>query len=231
MQQHQSIKHWALEDRPREKMIEKGASALSAAELLAILINTGTARKSALEIAREIMEINRNNLLELSKMTLADLKKINGLGEKKAITILTALEIGKRRQLSAALENPMIRSSRDAFEVLSPYYFGKTVEEFFVIYMLHNGRIQSIESISNGGITGTVVDNRVIFKRALELKTVTRILLSHNHPSGNLKPSEADKRLTEKMIEAGKLLDIDIADHIIVAANHYFSFKDEGLIF
>lgn len=230
MHNYKSIKNWALEDRPREKMIEKGASALSAAELLAILINTGTAQRSALEIAREIMDINQQNLLELSKMTLNDLKKIRGLGEKKALTILTALEIGKRRQLCAALENPQIRSSRDAFEVLSPYYIGKTVEEFLVIYMLHNGRIHSVESISNGGITGTVVDNRVIFKRALELKTVTRIVLSHNHPSGNIKPSEADKRLTEKMIEAGRLLDIDVADHIIVAANDYFSFKDEGLM-
>jgi DNA repair protein RadC len=230
MENFKSIKTWALEDRPREKMMEKGASSLSNAELLAILINTGTVNKSALDIAREIMELNHQNLLELSKMTFADFSKIKGLGEKKAITLLAALEIGKRRQLSNALENPQIRSSRDAFEILASYYFGKTVEEFYVLFLLQNGNVHSVENVSNGGITGTVVDSRVIFKRALELKSVTRLVISHNHPSGNLNPSEADKRLTEKMIEGGKLLDIEIADHIIVAGNKYFSFKDEGLM-
>lgn len=230
MKNYIPIKNWAAEDRPREKMIEKGAGALSTAELLAILINTGTPNNSALQIAQQIMEISHQNLLELSKMSFADLKKIKGLGEKKAITILTALEIGKRRQLTAALEKPQIRSSRDAFDVLAPFYFGKSVEEFYVIFMLHNGKVHSVENVSNGGITGTVVDSRVIFKRALELKSVTRMVISHNHPSGNLNPSEADKKLTEKMLEAGKLLDIEIADHIIVGANAYFSFKDEGLL-
>ncbi|MCC7029180.1 MAG: DNA repair protein RadC [Chitinophagaceae bacterium] len=230
MNNYNPIRNWAPEDRPREKMIAKGASSLSNAELLAILINTGTARKSALEIAQEIMLLNEQNLLELSKMTLTDLKKIKGLGEKKAVTILTALEIGKRRQLSAALDKPQVRSSRDAFELLAPCYFGKTVEEFYVIFMLHNGKVHAIENISNGGITGTVVDSRVIFKRALEMKAVTRLVISHNHPSGNLNPSESDKKLTEKMLEAGKLLDLEIADHIIVGANAYFSFKDESLL-
>ncbi len=230
MENFKSIKNWASEDRPREKMIEKGAAALSNAELLAILINTGTANRSALDIAREIMELNHQNLLELSKMTITDLKKIKGLGEKKALTLLTALEIGKRRQLSAALEKPQIKSSRDAFDVLASYYIGKTVEAFYVIYMLHNGKVISVENVSNGGITGTVVDCRIIFKRALELKSTTRIIISHNHPSGNLNPSEADKRLTEKMIQGGKLLDIEISDHIIVAGNTYYSFRDEGLI-
>ncbi|HMT35742.1 MAG: DNA repair protein RadC [Bacteroidetes bacterium] len=230
MDPYKSIKNWASEDRPREKMIAKGAAALSNAELLAILINTGISNKSALDIAKEIMEMNHQNLLELSKMTFSDLKKIKGLGEKKAITLLTALEIGKRRQLSAALEKPQIRSSQDAFALLVPLYFGKSVEAFYVIFMLHNGKVLSIENVSNGGITGTVVDSRVIFKRALELKAVTRLVLSHNHPSGNLNPSEADKRLTDKMIEGGKLLDIEISDHIIVGANAYFSFKDEGLM-
>jgi DNA repair protein RadC len=230
MENYKSIKNWASEDRPREKMIEKGATALSNAELLSILINTGTAKRSALDIAKEIMEANHQNLLELSNMTFTDLQKIKGLGEKKAITILTALEIGKRRQLSAALEKPQIKSSRDAFEVLASHYFGKTVEAFYVIFMLNNGSVISIENVSNGGITGTVVDSRIIFKRALELKSSTRIIISHNHPSGNLNPSEADKRLTEKMVQGGKLLDIEIADHIIVAGNKYFSFRDEGLI-
>lgn len=230
MENFKSIKTWALEDRPREKMMERGASSLSNAELLAILINTGTVNKSALDIAREIMELNHQNLLELSKMTFADFSKIKGLGEKKTITLLAALELGKRRQLSNALENPQIRSSRDAFEILASYYFGKTVEEFYVLFLLQNGNVRSVENVSNGGITGTVVDSRVIFKRALELKSVTRLVISHNHPSGNLNPSEADKRLTEKMIEGGKLLDIEIADHIIVAGNKYFSFKDEGLM-
>lgn len=230
MDNFKSIKNWAQEERPREKMIEKGAAALSNAELLAILINTGTPNKSALDIARELMEISHQNLLELSKMTYTDLRKIKGLGEKKAVTLLTALEIGKRRQLSVALEKPQVRSSRDAFELLAPFYFGKTTEEFYVIYLLQNGKVISIENISNGGITGTIVDNRIIFKRALELKSVTRIIISHNHPSGNIMPSKADKKLTEKMLNAGKVLDIEIADHIIVGSNTYFSFKDAGIL-
>lgn len=221
---------WAIEDRPREKMMEKGASALSNSELLAILINTGTANKSALDIAKELMDINHQNLLELSKMSFSDLKKIKGLGEKKAITMLAALEIGKRRQLSLALEKPLIITSGDAFEILSPFYLGKTVEEFYVVYLMQSGKLVSIENISNGGITSTIVDSRVIFKRALELKSVTRIVLSHNHPSGSVHPSEADRKLTEKMIEGGKLLDIEVSDHIIVGGHKFFSFKDAGMM-
>ncbi|HMN32245.1 MAG TPA: DNA repair protein RadC [Chitinophagaceae bacterium] len=224
------IKDWALDERPREKMIEKGASALSNSELIAILINTGTAQRTALDISKEILQINQNNLLEFSKMGLNELLKIKGLGEKKAVTLLAALELGKRRQLAVALENPVISSSREAYNILAPYYLENNHETFYVIYMLHNGKIVMIEPISNGGITGTVVDIRIIFRKALELKTVTRLIISHNHPSGNLNPSEADKQLTRKIKEAGKLFDIAVNDHIIVAGDHYFSFADQGIL-
>lgn len=229
MEEFKSIKDWALEDRPREKMIKLGASSLSNAELLAILINTGSRNLSALDISKQLMQLSQHNLLELSKISFTEFKKIKGIGEKKAITIIAALELGKRRQLSTALINPTVNSSREAFEVLSPYYYGKTVEEFYVIYMLQNGKVMHIECISNGGITGTIADVRVIMKRALELKSVTRIIISHNHPSGNLTPSEADKKLTEKIITAAKFFDIQITDHIIVGENEYYSFKDSGI--
>ncbi len=224
------IKDWALDERPREKMIEKGATALSNSELIAILINTGTAQRTALDISKEILQINQNNLLEFSKMSLNELLKIKGLGEKKAVTLLAALELGKRRQLAVALENPIISSSREAYNILAPYYLENNHETFYVIYMLHNGKIVTIEPISHGGITGTVVDIRIIFRKALELKTVTRLIISHNHPSGNLNPSEADKQLTRRIKEAGKLFDIAVNDHIIVAGDHYFSFADQGIL-
>lgn len=228
--QFKSIKDWAFDERPREKMQEKGASALSNAELLAILINTGTANKTALDIGREIMEMCHQNLLELSRMSFEELQQFKGLGKKKAITLLAALELGKRRQLSAALEKPTITSSRDAYNILAPYYLENTHESFYVLFLSHNGKVMSIEKISNGGITGTVADLRIIFRRALELKIVTRLIISHNHPSGNLNPSEADKSLTCKIKDAGKLLDIVINDHIIVAGSQYFSFADNGMI-
>lgn len=225
-----SIKNWATEDRPREKMIEKGANSLSNAELLAILINTGTANRSALDIAKDVMNMSSQNLIELSKHTFEDFKKIKGLGEKKSITLMAALELGKRRQLSAALEKPKITNSKDAFEILTPYFIGNVTEEFYVIFLMQNLRILSIEKVSAGGITATVVDRRTIFRRALELKLVTSIILAHNHPSGNLAPSNADKLITNKMVEAGGFLDINIFDHIIICANQYYSFRDNGLI-
>ena len=152
------------------------------------------------------------------------------MGEKKAVTLLAALELGKRRQLSSALEKPQINSSRDSYNILVTYFLTKNAEEFYVIFLNTNNRVVSVQSVSNGGITSTVVDSRIIFKKALELSTVTQIIIAHNHPSGNCTPSEADKKLTQKIKEAGQFIDIKLLDHIIVGANQYFSFADEGLL-
>ncbi len=225
-----SIKDLAKEDRPREKLVTRGIDSLSNIELLAILINTGTKGNSAIDIAKEILSKSGQNLLELSKLTLIDFLKIKGMGEKKAVTLLAALELGKRRQLSSALEKPQINSSRDSYNILVTYFLTKNAEEFYVIFLNTNNRVVSVQSVSNGGITSTVVDSRIIFKKALELSTVTQIIIAHNHPSGNCTPSEADKKLTQKIKEAGQFIDIKLLDHIIVGANQYFSFADEGLL-
>lgn len=225
-----SIKDLAKEDRPREKLVTRGIDSLSNIELLAILINTGTKGNSAIDIAKEILSKSGQNLLELSKLTLNDFLKIKGMGEKKAVTLLAALELGKRRQLSSALEKPQINSSRDSYNILVTYFLTKNAEEFYVIFLNTNNRVVSVQSVSNGGITSTVVDSRIIFKKALELSTVTQIIIAHNHPSGNCTPSEADKKLTQKIKEAGQFIDIKLLDHIIVGANQYFSFADEGLL-
>ncbi len=230
MEEYKSIKKWTLEDRPREKMIQKGAEALSNSELLAILINTGTKQKSALDIAKEILSIGNDNLLELGKLTLNDIKKIKGIGEKKAITILTALELGKRRQLASALEKPKITTSKDIFNLLNSYFLDKSAEEFYVVYLNQAHRVLSIELISKGGMTSTVVDPRIIFKKALEITGTSRLVLAHNHPSGNLTPSEADKVLTQRIKEGGKVLELTLLDHVILAENAYFSFADEGIL-
>ena len=230
MQKFTSIKNWASEDRPREKLLQKGPESLSNAELLAILINTGTANKSAIDIAKDILEKSHQNLLELGRLSLTDIKHIKGIGEKKAVTLMASIELGKRRQLASALERPKILSSTDSFNLLSPYLLDKTVEEFYVIFMNAGNYLITIEPISNGGITATVVDARIIFKKALEYAGVTQLIVAHNHPSGNLIPSETDKRLTEKIKEGGKLLDIRLLDHLIIASNSFYSFSDNGLL-
>jgi DNA repair protein RadC len=230
MQKFTSIKNWASEDRPREKLLQKGPESLSNAELLAILINTGTANKSAIDIAKDILEKSHQNLLEMGRLSLSDIKHIKGIGEKKAVTLMASLELGKRRQLASALERPKILSSTDSFNLLSPYLLDKTVEEFYVIFMNAGNYLITIEPISNGGITATVVDARIIFKKALEYAGVTQLIVAHNHPSGNLIPSETDKRLTDKIKEGGKLLDIRLLDHLIIASNSFYSFSDNGLL-
>jgi len=230
MEEYKSIKNWASEDRPIEKMILKGADAMSNTELLAILINTGCRNKSALDIARDLLEISQQNLLELGKHSFADLRKVKGLGDKKAVTVMAALELGKRRQSAMALERPKLSSSSDLFNVLNSYFLDKTLEEFYVVFLNAGNRLISLQQISNGGITSTVVDTRVIFKKALELSGVTQLVLAHNHPSGSLFPSEPDKRLTERVKEGGKLLDIKLLDHLIVAGNQFYSFADNGIL-
>lgn len=213
----------------REKLFTKGATTLSDSELLAILINTGSRTKSAVELARDVLQLGQNNLNELGKLTVNDLMKIKGIGEAKAITLAAALELGRRRQASLSLSKTIIRSSNDIAGYLKTILKDYQYEVFAVIFLNHANKINHFEIISKGGITGTVADPRVILKKALE-KEATSIVLSHNHPSGNLKPSRADEELTLKIKEAAKYFDIKIMDHIIVSEDGYYSFADEGIL-
>jgi DNA repair protein RadC len=224
-----SIKNWAVDDRPREKLFTKGAIALSDSELLAILINTGNKNKSAVELAKEVLGLGRNNLNELGKLSVNDLMKINGIGEAKAITLAAALELGRRRQASASLVKSGIKSSNDIAEYLKITLKDYQLEVFAVVFLNRANKVNHFEIISKGGITGTVADPRVILKKALE-KDTTSIVLCHNHPSGNLRPSKADEELTLKIKEAAKYFDIRVMDHIIVSEDGYYSFADEGML-
>jgi DNA repair protein RadC len=230
MSEFQPITQWNADDRPREKMIRLGPSALSHAELLAILINTGTARHSALDLGRAVLKAGRDNLLELGRLSLSDLSAIHGIGQKKAVTLMAALELGRRRQGAEGPERPQISSSRDIFRLLNPFFLDKSAEEFVVVYLNQAHRVLHTEALSKGGLTATVVDPRLIFRRALEVKGTCRIALAHNHPSGQLQPSEADRQLTQRVRDSGLLLDIRLLDHLILAENRYYSFADEGLL-
>ena len=224
-----SIKNWAEDDRPREKLLQKGAAALSNSELLAILINNGHKEKSAVELAKEILKIGSDNLNELGKVSLNDMQHVKGIGEAKAITIAAALELGRRRHASATLEKTVIKSSRDIAEYLRAVIKDFSYEVFAVLFLNRSNKINHFEIISRGGITGTVADPRIILKAALSYDA-TSLVLCHNHPSGSLKPSRADEELTKKIIEAAKYFDIRILDHIIVSEEGYCSFADEGLL-
>ena len=224
-----SIKNWATDDRPREKLLAKGASALSNSELIAILLNNGSKNKSAVELAKDILKLGQDNLNELGKLTFKDLKKIKGIGEAKSVTIVAALELGRRRQAAASLEKPVVRSSREIAEYLQALIQDYNYEVFAVIFLNRANKINHFEIISRGGITGTVADPRVILRKALE-EEATSIILCHNHPSGNLKPSFADEELTRKIKEAASYMDIKVIDHIIVSEDGYYSFADEGIL-
>jgi len=224
-----SIKNWAADDRPREKLYTKGAGALSDSELLAILINTGSKKKSAVELAKEVLQLGENNLNELGKLSVIDLMTIKGIGEAKAITLAAALELGRRRQASSSLKKANIKSSNDIAEYLKATLKDYAYEIFAVVFLNHANKIKHFEIISKGGITGTVADPRIILKKALD-HNATAIVLCHNHPSGNLKPSKADEELTQKIKEAAKYFDIRIIDHIIVSEEGYYSFADEGML-
>ncbi len=224
-----SIKNWAIDDRPREKLFTKGASALSDSELLAILINTGSKSKSAVELAKEVLTLGKNNLNELGKLSVNDFMKIKGIGEAKAITLSAALELGRRRQASLSLLKSVIKSSNDIAEYLRITLKDNQSEVFAVVFLNRANKINNFEIISKGGITGTVADPRVILKKALEADA-TSIVLCHNHPSGNLRPSKADEELTAKIKEAAKYFDIRVMDHIIVSEDGYYSFADEGML-
>ena len=224
-----SIKNWQADDRPREKMQLKGASALSNSELLAILINNGNKEKSALEIAKDVLALGQNNLNELGKLTLKDLQKLKGIGEAKAITIAAALELGRRRQSSELLVKTTVKTSGEIANYLKVILKDYTHEVFAVVFLNRANKIISFQIVSTGGLTGTVADPRVILKKAIEAEA-TSIVLSHNHPSGSLKPSRADEELTQKIRQAALFLDIRVVDHIIVSDEGYFSFADEGLL-
>ncbi len=224
-----SIKNWAVDDRPREKLLVKGSAALSNSELLAILINNGSRNKSAVELAKEILKLGHDNLNELGKLSLNDFKQVKGIGEAKSIIIAAALELGRRRHASAALEKTIVRSSRDIAVYLQATLKDYRYEVFAVVFLNRANKINHFEIISKGGITGTVADPRIILKKALE-EDATSIVLCHNHPSGNLKPSRADEELTKKIKEAAAYFDIKIIDHIIVSEDGFYSFADDGIL-
>ena len=224
-----TIKQWNEDDRPREKLLNKGKIALSDAELIAILIGSGNREESAVELSKRILLSIDNSLNELGKLTVIDLTKFKGIGEAKAISIITALELGRRRRLEEALEKPKITSSRSVFDVMQPIIGELPHEEFWIIFLNNANKIQLKTQMSKGGITGTLVDTRLIFKRALEL-AATGLILCHNHPSGTLKPSASDINLTNKIKKGGEVLDIKVLDHIIITEEKYYSFADEGIL-
>ncbi len=224
-----SIKKWSLEDRPREKLLNKGISSLSDAELIAIIIRLGSKDESAVELAKRILSSVQHNLNELGKLTVEDLQKYKGMGEAKAIGILAALELGRRRKLSESVKKEKITSSRDIYDIFHPLLADLPNEEFWIILLNRSNKIIERQRISQGGLSGTVTDVRMILKTALE-KLASSIILCHNHPSGNLTPSDADISITQKIKESGKLMDISLLDHIIVTDGNYYSFADEGLI-
>jgi DNA repair protein RadC len=225
----QTIKEWAIDDRPREKVMLKGPESLSDSELLAILITNGTREKSALDLAKEVLKLATGNLPELGKLGVKELMKVKGIGEAKAITSVAALEIGRRRQALATREKEVITSSSDVAMYLQTLYRDYRHEVFSVMYLNRANKVNRVQKISEGGMTGTVADPRIILRKALEEDAVS-IILCHNHPSGSLKPSRADEELTLKIKEAARYFDIKVLDHLIVSEDGYFSFADEGIL-
>ncbi len=227
--QKRTIKNWAFDDRPREKLLRKSPMALSDSELLAILIHHGTANKSAVDLAKDILKLGKSSLSELGKLSVKELMKIKGIGEAKAITIAAALELGRRRQAAGLLKKAVVPDARRAAGYLQAVLRDHKQEVFAVVFLNQANRVNHIEIISQGGITATVADPRIILKKALEEDAVN-IILCHNHPSGNLRPSKLDEELTERLVEAAKYFDIKVLDHIIVSENGYFSFSDRGMM-
>ena len=224
-----SIKSWSVNDRPREKFIQKGKETLSDTELIAILIRSGTRDRSALVVARDIMLLANDNLSSLAKMNINDFISVKGIGNTKAITLMAALELGRRRRLSEAEQRAVVSSSKDAYDLMKPLLEDLELEQFWVLYLNNANKVLAKLNLSKGGITATLVDVRLLLKRALELNS-TGLILCHNHPSGTLRASKADCKLTEKVKVSAKLMDIQLLDHIIVTDQSYFSFADEGRI-
>ena len=229
VQEISGIKSWAEDDRPREKLLLKGRHALSDAELIAILIGSGTRDITAVDLSKQILKTYDNKLNNLGRLQIEDLKKFKGIGEAKAVTILAALELGRRRREEPSHKKPRITSSKDAYEIIAPQLSDIDHEEFWILLLSRSHQVKDKICISRGGISGTVVDQRLVFKPALE-KLASAIILCHNHPSGTLYPSEQDKMLTKKLVASSKLLEIPILDHLIYTDAGYFSFADEGLM-
>lgn len=224
---HFPITNWSEDDRPREKLMLKGKSALSDAELIAILIGSGSRNESAVELSKRILA-SADSLNTLGKMSIAQLMNFKGIGEAKAIAIIAALELGRRRRAEEASELVKITSSKLVFEIMQPIIGELIHEEFWVLFLNNSNKVLSKTQLSKGGITGTIVDVRLVFKLALEMGA-TSLILCHNHPSGNLQPSEADKQITQKIKLAGESLDVKILDHLIITESKYYSFVDEGI--
>lgn len=230
MQEHKySIKQWSKDDRPREKLLSTGAETLSNSELLAILIHNGTKQRTAVDVAKEVLKLGKDNLGELGKLSVKELMKIKGIGEAKAISIVAALELGRRRQASAVLQKDLVSSSTDIARYLQTKLKDYRHEVFAILFLNRANKVNHFEIVSEGGITGTVADTRIILRKALEEDAVSMVLC-HNHPSGSLKPSRADEDLTKKIKEAARFFDIAVLDHIIVSDSGYYSFADEGLL-
>lgn len=225
-----SIKKWAADDRPREKMISKGKGALSNAELIAILIGSGNDDLSAVALAREVLNAVGDNLYDLSKLSLDELQQHKGIGEAKAVSIAAALELGRRWSVTSPEQRKSISNSQEAYEHFLTLIDDPTKEHFMVAYLNRGNKVIKVERISTGGISGTSADPKVIFKNAL-LKEATALMVCHNHPSGVPRPSAEDKKLTKNLISAGKIFDIDVIDHLIIGENSYFSFAEHGLMF
>ena len=230
MQKKQSIKNWAEDDRPREKLLAKGINSLSNAELIAILIGSGNRDESAVELSKRILNDLDNNLNELGKQTINNLLKYNGIGHAKAISIVSALELGKRRKLADIINKKTIKYTNDSVDYFSPILSDLPHEEFWVLLLNNSQKIISRHKISQGGIAVASVDTRLIMKIAIE-KNASKIILAHNHPSNNIKPSKSDILLTINIFEAGKIMNIQVIDHIIIGDDKHYSFADEGVVF
>lgn len=224
-----SIKNWSQDDQPREKLRDKGRTALSDAELIAILIGSGNRQESAVALCKRIFASVDNNLSALGKLSIAQLMEFKGIGEAKAITIAAALELGRRRRLEDTLQLDKVTSSQSVFSIMQPIIGELPHEEFWILYLNNSNKIIQKNQLSKGGITGTLVDVRLVLKTALEVGAVA-LILCHNHPSGTLIPSASDKSLTKKLKDAALSLDIKILDHLIVTEKAYFSFADESIL-
>lgn len=224
-----SIKNWAQDDQPREKLLHKGKVALSDAELLAILIGSGNREESAVALCKRIFASVNNSLSELGKLSVEQLMAFKGIGEAKAITIVAAMELGRRRRSEAALDKYKISSSTSVFELMQPIIGELEHEEFWIIYLNNSNKVIQKNQLSKGGITGTLVDVRLVLKNALQFGAIGLILV-HNHPSGTLKPSEADIQITQKLKTAAQSIDIRVLDHLIITEKAYYSFADASML-
>lgn len=223
------IKNWPEKDRPREKLLSKGRDVLSDAELIAIIIGSGNSDESAVTLSMRILQSVDNDLNLLSKISVKTLQKFYGIGEAKAISIIAAVELGRRRQHFIIKETPQIQTSKDGYCLLCSHFSDLPHEEFWIIYLNKSNKMITKERVSIGGVGGTVADPKIVFKQAIEC-LASGIILAHNHPSGNLKPSLADIELTRKMKQLGNLMEISVLDHLIFAGQNYFSFADEGIL-